>query len=271
MLFCHDLVRRFAHVLLWTSSLLLCCACATRSADPDRLMTIVLQDRNGFSETISQQDRLEKIASKDFLSPQPYQKVIRVFARDSGGTIPSILTTYHSNGQLQHYLEVENGRACGLYRLYFPNGKLKIEARVAGGVADLTEAAIATWQFEGCTSVFYPSGKLRASIPYEGGLIHGQEKHFYENGTRRGFWSKKTHMTGVFSMDLLKFGIAVALVLPTRSGARVSSNRPFMKAWRRPLGSVSLGSETAMGGGPISRTSVWWEPQKFKMASSMGG
>ncbi len=147
-------------------------------------MTVVLQDRNGFSETVSQQDRLQRLSNLNFLDPQPYQKVIRVFHRTSEGSIPSVLTTYHSNGHLHHFLEVINGRAQGSYRQYHANGKLKIEAQVTGGVADLTEAAMATWQFDGEAKVYDQAGRLEAIIPYLMGRLHGCEQRFFGHGAR---------------------------------------------------------------------------------------
>jgi antitoxin component YwqK of YwqJK toxin-antitoxin module len=149
---------------------------------PMRLTTAVLQDRNGFSETISQRDRLARIQEQDFAGPQSYQKVIRVFSRGEDGAIPSILTTYHPNGQLHHWLEVSNGRALGRYEQHYPDGKLRMEAQIVGGVADLTETAMTTWQFEGESRVYYPSGTLQATIPYKQGSLDGSERHFHPNG-----------------------------------------------------------------------------------------
>lgn len=149
---------------------------------PMQLTTAVLQDRNGFSETISQRDRLERLQDQDFRNPQSYQKVIRVFARGEDGAIPSILTTYHPNGQLHHWLEVSNGRALGRYEQRFPDGKIRMEARLVGGAADLTEAAMTTWQFDGESRVYFASGSLQAVIPYKQGALDGIERHFHPNG-----------------------------------------------------------------------------------------
>jgi hypothetical protein len=88
--------------------------CVTKSAqDNNDLVTIQILDRNGFSETISARERLGKYERTDFLTPQPYRKVVRVYGKASQGKTGSKITTYHTNGQPWQYLEIENGRAHG--------------------------------------------------------------------------------------------------------------------------------------------------------------
>src|SRR5476649_1954299 len=87
--------------------------CASKTAQNSDLVTIQTLDRNGFSETVSAKERLGKYEKTDFLTPQPYQKVVRVYGKSSQGKTSSKVTTYHTNGQPWQYLEVENeiGRA----------------------------------------------------------------------------------------------------------------------------------------------------------------
>ena len=95
---------------------LILCGCATKSAqNSNDLTTIQIMNRNGFSETISAKERLGKYEKTDFLAPQPYQKVVRVFGKAGHGNTESKITTYHPNGQPWQYLEIENGRAHGKF------------------------------------------------------------------------------------------------------------------------------------------------------------
>jgi antitoxin component YwqK of YwqJK toxin-antitoxin module len=71
----------------------------------------------------------KKMKSIDYLKPQPYQKVLRVFNKRKNANDFSIITSYHSNGNLFQYLEVEKARAKGNYREWFPNGSQKIQKR----------------------------------------------------------------------------------------------------------------------------------------------
>ena len=94
---------------------LLLTGCISHGTVPkeNTLLSIQLLDRNGFSETISTKERLALHAQTDFLIPQPYQKVIRIFGRDRAGKSHSKITTYHSNGFIWQYLESVDGRAHG--------------------------------------------------------------------------------------------------------------------------------------------------------------
>src|SRR5690349_20519709 len=129
-------------------------SCISTSSVQDGLVSVQIIDRNGFSETISSKDRLESFEKTDFLANQPYQKVLRVFKQGKEGGGTSKISSYHDNGQIWQYLEVENGRAHGAFREWHPNGHLRLEATVIGGTADITEAAQMTWLFDGTCRVW---------------------------------------------------------------------------------------------------------------------
>ncbi|MBS0604800.1 MAG: hypothetical protein JSS60_07170 [Verrucomicrobia bacterium] len=189
-------------------ALALLCSCSSKnpSNKSDAIVSMQIIDRNGFTETISNKERLSSYQATDFMEPQPYQKVLRVYGRNSSGQSTSKITSYHENGGLWQYLEVVDGRAHGVFREWFSNGKQKIEAKLIEGVADIHELAQATWVFQGPCKVwddqgilvaqfnyekgvlhnpalyYFPSGKLQKSIPYENGDIHGIAQTFDENG-----------------------------------------------------------------------------------------
>jgi len=156
--------------------------CAGRYQSTTDLQTIVLQDRNGFSETVSAPERLQRLEKQNFDANQPYAKVIRVFERDPDGALRSVITTYHPNGQLYQRLEAKDGRAHGAYQEYFPNGQQRISAFVQGGTADLAEEAMTSWQFDRDSLVWRETGSLEAILPYQNGVMHGQERYFYPGG-----------------------------------------------------------------------------------------
>jgi antitoxin component YwqK of YwqJK toxin-antitoxin module len=139
-------------------------------------------DRNGFSETISSKERLASYQTVDFLSPQPYQKVLRVYSKTREGAAASKVTTYHPNGYLYQYLECQGGRAHGLYREWHPNGVQHIEAVVIEGTADVHQLAMASWIFEGQSTVWYEDGTLEAEISYNKGLLEGLSLYYHPNG-----------------------------------------------------------------------------------------
>lgn len=147
-----------------------------------QLASISLVDRNGMTETISQVERLKQYESVDFFSPQPYQKVLRVYARDDQSNIRAYITTYHENGQLKQYLEVINNRAYGHYREWYPDGVMKLDAFVISGVADLTLSAEQSWMFDGSSQVWDEKGNILASIQYLSGVLNGCSLYFHPNG-----------------------------------------------------------------------------------------
>lgn len=146
------------------------------------ISSINIVDRNGITETISEKNRLKPFQNTDFLSPQPYQKVLRVFARDQKGDVRSEITSYHPNGQVKQYLEAVNNRAFGCYREWHPNGQLKIEAAVIGGIADLNTHAESDWLFDGKNLAWDEEGRLLAEIPYKKGELEGEARYFHSDG-----------------------------------------------------------------------------------------
>jgi antitoxin component YwqK of YwqJK toxin-antitoxin module len=165
---------------IYLGLLLLLCACHPGKPEED-LVLIQIQDRNGLSETISNPDRLATYHTTDFLSSQPYQKVLRVFRKE--GKNRSIVTTYHPNGSTWQLLEAKEMRAFGSYREWFASGAQKIEALVIGGNADLTPSAQETWLFDGISSVWDEEGHLLASIQYDKGVLSGLSTYYYPSGS----------------------------------------------------------------------------------------
>lgn len=161
---------------------------------PLSLTSVHIVDRNGFSETISNPDRLQQFLLVDFLKPQPYQKALRIYARDSKGNVRSIVTSYHDNGNVKQLLELVNGRALGNYREWHENGNLRISSRVIGGTADITQAAEQTWLFDGLSNVWDEDGHLIAEIPYSQGSLEGVSTNFHPNSQ---VWKKIPYHKGV--------------------------------------------------------------------------
>jgi antitoxin component YwqK of YwqJK toxin-antitoxin module len=163
--------------------LILLCGCLSKTTDQSNsIVSMQIIDRNGFTETISNKDRLTSYQTMDFTHPQPYQKVLRVYGRDLAGKSHSRITSYHDNGQLWQYLEVTDGRANGLYQEWFSNGHLKIEAHVVEGVADIHDLAQATWVFEGECKVWDEQSRLIGEFFYEKGLLHTPARYYFPNG-----------------------------------------------------------------------------------------
>lgn len=146
------------------------------------LSAIHLVDRNGVSETISQQDRLREFRAMNFLKNQPYKKVMRIFGQDGDGEVLAIITSYYENGQLSRYLEAVNGRSHGYYREWYDNGQLHIEAFIVGGLADLTPVAEESWLYQGMARVWDRDGHLQATIPYLKGRLEGLALHYHPSG-----------------------------------------------------------------------------------------
>ncbi len=156
-----------------------CFSRANHSADS--ILSIQIVDKNGFSQTINQQDRLKKFNSTEFISPQPYQKVTRVYGNSENGRTSSKINTYHPNGQPWQYLEVENGRSHGKFFEWHPNGELKIDAFVIEGIPDPSPIGQASWLFDGISHVFDEQGKRVAEVRYEKGLLEGESIYFHPN------------------------------------------------------------------------------------------
>ena len=118
----------------------------------------------------------------NFLTPQPYQKVLRIYARDSGGNIRSIVTTYHENGNPKQFLEIINARAYGNYYEWHENGKMSVAAHVVGGAADVTPLAERTWLFDGSSCAWDEQEKAIAEVQYSQGSLEGVTTYFHSNG-----------------------------------------------------------------------------------------
>ena len=151
------------------------------------LTCINIVDRNGLTETINNTERLEQYKNVNFLMPQPYQKVLRIYTRDIQGNIPACMTSYHPNGYPSKYLDGVNGRACGCYKEWYSNGNLKIEAFVMEGTADIIDNAEKTWIFNGICNAWTEQGELEASFPYVKGALEGEVIYYHPNGN---IWKK---------------------------------------------------------------------------------
>ncbi|CPR41816.1 MORN repeat variant family protein [Chlamydia trachomatis] len=188
--------------LRWCLCFLLLCGWVDAGVyDKLRLTGINIIDRNGLSETICSKEKLQKYTKIDFLSPQPYQKVMRTYKNAAGESV-ACLTTYYPNGQIRQYLECLNNRAFGRYREWHSNGKIHIQAEVIGGIADLHPSAEAGWLFDGTTYAHDSEGRLEAVIHYEKGLLEGISLYYHANGN---VWKECPYHKGVAHGDFLVF------------------------------------------------------------------
>lgn len=146
------------------------------------LTSVHIIDRNGFSESITNKDRLTQYLSVDFLKPQPYQKVLRIYARDGKGDVRSVVTSYHENGNPKQFLEILNGRAMGQYREWHENGIMSVSAKVLNGTPDITSGAEKTWVFDDSSLVWDVDGNWIAEISYSQGLLEGNSNYFHSSG-----------------------------------------------------------------------------------------
>lgn len=145
------------------------------------LVGIQLVNRSGVTETVSDPTRLVQFEKVDFTELQPYSKVLRVFGRDVKGRSHSILTSYHTNGQIWQWLEAWDGRAKGLFREWHPNGKLHIESTVIEGIADLDPQVQKSWVFDKRSVVWGEEGHLVAEFNYDRGILHGNVDYYHPN------------------------------------------------------------------------------------------
>lgn len=148
----------------------------------EKLVSINIIDRSGLSETISTKDRIANFATIDFLDSQPYQKVLRIYAKDKNGKNLSIITSYYPTGQLKQYAEIVNGRAHGPYIEWHQNGKKKLEAYVLGGNPDIDEKSQVGWSFDGKCFSWNEEGVLVADITYDKGPLEGTALYYHANG-----------------------------------------------------------------------------------------
>jgi len=144
-------------------------------------------DRNGTAETISNIERLKQYQCVDFSKPQSYEKVLRIYNRDSQGNIHANVHSYHENGQPKQFLEVVNSRAFGAYKEWHLNGCIKLQACVIGGEADLTPTAEESWLFDGCAYAWDEEGSQIATFSYEKGILQGNSYQYHPNGQ---IWKK---------------------------------------------------------------------------------
>lgn len=187
--------------------LLVCSSCNSHKASAEAaaeqpLAAINIIDRNGFAETITASDRLKNYAHVDFLSCQPYQKVLRVYQRDQLGNVRACITSYYPNGQIKQYLDVVNGRASGYYREWHSDGILKLEALVIGGDADLHSGAEQSWLFNGICRSWHAEGGILAEINYTKGILDGDSLYYHPNGS---IWKKVPFVHGAMHGTLQVF------------------------------------------------------------------
>jgi antitoxin component YwqK of YwqJK toxin-antitoxin module len=146
------------------------------------LASIHIIDRNGFAETISNKERLNQFQNVDFLVSQPYQKVLRIYARDTKGNVRSLVTTYHENGNPKQYLEILNARAHGIYCEWHENGHMSLMTKVIGGTPDVTPLAERSWLFDGPSYAWDEEENQIAEINYSQGSLEGISTHFHPSG-----------------------------------------------------------------------------------------
>lgn len=172
-----DHMKKLALLLL-----VLLAGCSRYKDDSQKMMSIQLIDRNGFNETISAESRLDKFQKVNFLNPQPYHNVVRIFQTNDEGKTASVLTSYHDNGLIFQYLEVVNGRANGIYQEWYPTGQKKLEAHVIEGVGNLSPSTEDQWIFDQKSYAWDPKGYLEAEISYAKGFLEGLSIYFYPSG-----------------------------------------------------------------------------------------
>lgn len=158
-------------------------SCGYRSCEPPSIVKLNLIDQHGINQTIQAEERLATYQEIDFLSPQPYRKVLRVFATDHEGHHSSCITSYFENGQVRQYLDVKDGRPWGDYREWFESGQLALEAHVVGGIPDLEEHALKSFLFDGAASAWNEEGVCKAQLSYSRGELSGPQRYFHPNGT----------------------------------------------------------------------------------------
>lgn len=153
-----------------------------KSGTPVKLSSISIIDRNGMNETIQTEERLKQYANQDFLKPQPYQKVLRTYSRNSKGEALSIITSYYPNGQIKQYMELINKGAYGPYWEWHEGGQPKLYAFIIGGMGDLGPSSEKTWLFDGTARAWNEEGRLVCEIPYVKGVITGTSKYYHPKG-----------------------------------------------------------------------------------------
>lgn len=176
------------------------CAQAKRNGcETPCLSSIHIIDREGMTEAISNDERLRLYENVNFLSPQPYQKVLRIYSRDESGNLPAYITTYHTNGELRQYLEILNNRAYGPYKEWHANGQLKVSTNVVEGIGDISLAAEKSWVFDGESLAYDECGRLLAVIRYCRGSLEGLSVYYHKNGN---VWKEIPYVNNTISGEL---------------------------------------------------------------------
>ena len=162
--------------------LVLFASCTRTSEEPEKLVSVQFVDRNGNQELVSHTERIHTIAKTDFLSPQPYKKVVRMYRKGTDDKAWGVLTSYHQNGGIWQYLKTHNGRANGVYKEWYDNGCLRMLAYVVEGKGDLTPEAMTSWIFDQKNQVFDEQGQLVAEFFYCKGVLSDVTRYYYPNG-----------------------------------------------------------------------------------------
>jgi antitoxin component YwqK of YwqJK toxin-antitoxin module len=231
-----------------------------KSTTDDSLVLIQIQDRNGLSETISNPDRLVSYEKVDFLTTQPYKKVLRVYRKE--GKNHSVITTYHPNGMTWQMLEAKEMRAFGSFQEWFASGAKKIEATVIGGSADLTPGAQDSWLFDGTSTVYNEDGRVSASILYDKGVLSGLSTYYYPSGAvLREIPYVQDHIDG----DLKEFWEEGQL--KTRSAYLAGLKDGTSTSWW-PDGSILSEEQYDRG---LLKMGSYWNPQKESVCEVVDG
>lgn len=200
----------------------------------EQLIRVHVVDHNNLSETITNNEKVKDFAKRDFLGPQPYKKVLRVFEKRKDGSTKSIVTSYYENGQIRQYLECLNGRACGLYSEWYSSGKKKAKSRVIAGQGDLGETSPLTWSFEGISEAWNEEGTLLARVSYQKGRLHGLSETFYSSGAKeRTSWFENGEREGkdiLFDEDGAVLE-EITYLHGKREGPALGTHRGGSKAW----------------------------------------
>ena len=170
----------FIYIIVFASVTTGCNRATTSHSQLSRMLII---DRNGVSETISDAKRLKKYQFLSFEGHQPYQKVIRYFKSRGELETFAVGSTYYPNGQIHQYLEGRNSRAHGTYKQWYPHGQLKAEAFVIAGVLDFQDEAMETWIFDSSSTVYSEEGVIIAQVNYNKGLLQGEQKTYDNCGS----------------------------------------------------------------------------------------
>lgn len=221
--------------LLFTIIITLCCSCNHKQST---LTKVRLTNQKGFTETVTQKERLKEFENEDSLLQQPHKKIVRIFQK--GEEKQTIISTYHPNGHIFQRLECLGQQAKGDYKEWHPNGVLKIQAHILNGIPDIDPSGQNSWIFDGVNQaydesgeqialfnysngklegeafLFYPSKIIKQKMVYKGNLLHGEfsafntegdylEKSDYKNGKKDGratkYWSKHMLASEEFFKD----------------------------------------------------------------------